>query len=71
MMGQVTCLENTKDVQHYNSEGSVSHINGVWPVLSVKQLFAVRSILRIKTKPTIEPPTSAFFLAETRVHSNF
>ena len=51
----------------YNSEGSVSHINGVWPVLSVKQLFTVRSILWIKTKPTIEPPTLAFFLAETRV----
>jgi len=41
-------------------EGEVEHINGVWPVLSVKQPFAVRSILRIKTKPTIEPPTLAF-----------
>ena len=56
----------------YNSEGSVSHINSVWPVLSDKQLFTARNLtLRAKTKPTIEPPTSAFFLAEARVHSFF
>ena len=27
--------------------------------------------LRAKTKPTTEPPTSTFFLAEVRVHSFF
>ena len=59
----------TKD---YNSEGSVSHIKGVWPVLSDEQLFAERNLtLRVKTKPTIEPPISAFFLAEARFHSFF
>jgi len=49
----------------------VSHINGVWPVLSVKQLFAVRNIHQITTKPLIESPTLAFFLAETCVYSEF
>ena len=56
----------------YNSEGSVSHINGVWPVLSVEQLFAVINFHPPdKIEPTIGPPTSAFFLAETRVRSEF
>ena len=41
-------------------EGEVKHINSVWPVLSVEQLFAVETILWIKTKPTIKPPTLAF-----------
>jgi len=42
-------------------EGEVEHINGVWPVLSVEQLFAVEIFYPPdKPKPTIRPPTSAF-----------
>ena len=41
-------------------EGEVKHINGVWPVLSVEQLFVVKTILWIETKPTIKQPTLAF-----------
>ena len=59
-------------IKDYNSEGSVSHIKGVWPVLSDEQLFTARNLtLRAKAKPAIEPPISAFFSAEARVHSFF
>ena len=47
-------------------EGEVEHINSVWPVLSVEQFFfAAINILWIKTKPIIEPPNSAFWMAAT------
>jgi len=41
-------------------EGEVEHINGVWPVLSVEQLFAVKNYPPDKPKPTIRPPTLGF-----------
>ena len=46
----------------YNSEGSVSHINGVWPILSNEQLIHSTKNLTLRVKQN--PPTSAFFLAE-------
>jgi len=36
-------------------EGEIKHINGVWPVLSVKHLFVVKIILQMETKFTVEP----------------
>jgi len=43
--------------------GKVEHINGVWPFLSVKQLFEAKNYPPNKIKPTIKPPTSAFWIA--------